>query len=245
MQLRFLLLLGALLLGCGTARSDTPIPIHIGEHPGFGRIVFDFAESVNWNVSRQSDQVTITFETIQTIGPAPYLPRNVVAIKSGDGTAEITVVPGARIRTTRVQEHVVLDVLDPVRPSPHPEAAVRLAQPADRHQATALPAPVDAPAASPVLARNPDRVSPPIVTAAEVVAAPTIAPAADPPKPVPAQAAPPPAGPVTLMASPNPVSGTEGPSLLLPFDRTVGPTLGSRSAARRSGIRRCRRAASA
>ena len=122
----------------GERPADAPIeasvPVRVGEHPGFGRIVFDFTRPVVWHLVRDGDTVSLRFDPGQAIGPPPALPRNVLTMTSGMGRAEITVAAGARLRTMPVQDRLVLDVLDPVPARPLPGAlAVLPASPIDRH----------------------------------------------------------------------------------------------------------------
>ncbi len=200
------LLLAALLLG-GAGPDPAPVPVRVGEHPGFGRIVFDFAQPTEWQIAREGNQVMLSFDGVRRIGNPPSLPHNVESFTQGDGRTELVVTPGARLRTMRVGELLVLDVLDPVKPDLRAVPQAVAAHPLDRHDAP--PAVQTAP-----------------TTAAAPVAAPALpaqpaAPVLPPPAPVPTS----PSGPstpmmlaATQMAAPTGAAG----AILVPFGTSVG-----------------------
>jgi len=220
----------ALLIG-GPGRADPvasggnqPVPVRVGEHPGFGRIVFDFTAPVTWHVSRDGEQVTLHFDPASTIAAAPSLPHNVISMtQDGDGV-EITVAQGARLRTMRLDDRLVLDVLDPLSDKP-PQVPLARTLPAaklvhadlpiDRHDTTPVAPPVAAASSGP--GPSPAAQTPPAT-----------APAA----PLPAQPSGPGAAPVALAATKaaaQPQATTS--AVLFPFESTVG------AAAFRSGGR--------
>ncbi len=101
-----------------------PVMIRSGDHTGFGRLVFDFPSWVGWRMERHGDVVRLTFSRALPFGADPPLPHNVRALTDTPGGAEITVVPGARLRRMRVGARLVLDVLNPERPAERGRAAV-------------------------------------------------------------------------------------------------------------------------
>ena len=140
------------LIGFGGARAEQSVPVRVGEHPGFGRIVFDFGEPVQVQIERDGTQVMLHIATTRPIGPVPGHPRNVQEITAAGGEVRLSVVPGARIRTMRVQNRLVVDVLDPVRATPATTRLVRASLPLDRHE-TAPPSPLTPPASQPAAAQ--------------------------------------------------------------------------------------------
>ncbi|MGH7042308.1 MAG: hypothetical protein ACREFY_09265, partial [Acetobacteraceae bacterium] len=121
MRLRWVLsglwLLPVLFLAAVAAQAaPPPVPIRSGNHPGFGRLVFDFPSWVGWRMERHGEVVRLSFSRDLPFGPDPSLPRNVAALTDAPGQVEVTVVPGARLRRMRVGVRLVLDVLDPPRP---------------------------------------------------------------------------------------------------------------------------------
>ena len=157
-----------------TAQAS-PVPVRAADHDGFGRIVFDFPRWVGWRLHRHGDRVRLLFSAALPFGPTPRLPRNVLALTDAPGSAEVTVVPGARLRRMRVGARLVLDVLDPpkdahaARPAalvarrPKPRAR-RLGVPADLARALAAAGAGPGEAATPVgtapLALTPAPVAP-------------------------------------------------------------------------------------
>lgn len=101
-----------------------PVMICSGNHTGFGRLVFDFPSWVGWRMERHGDVVRLTFSRALPFGADPPLPHNVRALIDTPGGAEVTVVPGARLRRMRVGARLVLDVLNPERPAERGRAAV-------------------------------------------------------------------------------------------------------------------------
>ncbi len=105
-----------LALPAAGAVAASPVAVRSGTHHGFGRLVFDFPTRVGWHMVRHGDVVRLRFDRRLPFGPDPSLPRNVRAFADAPGRAEVTVVPGARLRRLRVGARLVLDVLDPPRP---------------------------------------------------------------------------------------------------------------------------------
>lgn len=129
------LALGLLLLAPGLARAQ--VPVKVGSFPGYGRIVFEFARPTGFEVAEADGRAQVVFTGAPALGKAKGLPRNVRAIEGAAGSATLVLVPGARVRSTRQGNRVVIDVLDPV-----PGQPARAAQTAH--------APALAPAAPPV-----------------------------------------------------------------------------------------------
>ena len=102
--------------GCWSERShaeDMPqVAVRVGNHPGFGRVVFDLPGQVEYELTQQGQHVTIEFKRDLTIGSAPSAPHNVQNITGGKGRAEFDVVPGTTVRASRMGDRVVIDVAD-------------------------------------------------------------------------------------------------------------------------------------
>ncbi|MGI4955181.1 MAG: hypothetical protein ACRYGM_25525, partial [Janthinobacterium lividum] len=84
-------------------------------HPGFGRLVFEFAGPTEYNLAVDGDRVMVVFEGAPAITSPGVLPRNVRGIQGGQGAATLLLSPGARARPTVIGNRVVIDVLDPPR----------------------------------------------------------------------------------------------------------------------------------
>jgi hypothetical protein len=222
-------LVAALLFGTAASKAaDAPIGVRAGDHPGFGRLVFDFQGRVDYRVSESGDLVVLHFADAVPIGEAPDLPRNVGAFVPALGKASVRIAAGATIRTMRVGTRIVLDVLDPARlaegPPPHlvlaaatlplPPPPIPLPLPPTPRaeerggaaQPAAAPAAPQAAAPAPVLAAVPSAVSPMAISPLSAPAATAAAAAAPVAAAVPSVSAPPgsvPARPEPEMADPG------------------------------------------
>ncbi len=144
-----LLLAGTLLPPCGLAAEPVadpaaPIAVRTGGHPGFGRVVIDVGPAASYKLTRDGDTLTVTFGGAMTFAQPGSAPRNVRSVRVSPGQVMITIAPGAKPRDTRINGHVVIDVLDSGAAAP---AAAPTAAPA------AAPAPAPAPAAAPPVAK--------------------------------------------------------------------------------------------
>ena len=114
---RFLLATAFAAWSCGAAWADAP-SVRVGDHPGFGRIVFEFDAAPAYTVSEQPGQIVLHFPGASTVPNAPRTPRNVLAATGGEGAATIRLAPGTRWRARQVGNRIVIDVLDPPRTAP-------------------------------------------------------------------------------------------------------------------------------
>lgn len=217
-------LLLAALLGAAPALAQVPVGVRTGEHPGHGRIVFDWPAAPPYRVEQEGDRVRLRFETAAAITLPRRLPRNMRAIAQQGEVVEITLVPGARIRHFRNGPKVALDALDPVagasapaRPAPRPAAPPARAAPTAPAEAAparaAIPPPPEPmpPVPAPEASRDPE---------------PRPVPAAAPPPPRPAEPLP----PRPVAAEPEglrliPGSPAAAPSLRLPRAAAAGIAL--------------------
>jgi len=97
------------------ANGQERVGVRTGDHPGFGRIVFDWTAAPRYQVEQQGDRVLLRFPSHDAIdlGGARRLPRNLLAVHRADGAIELTLRPGSRIRHFRNGPKVALDVMDP------------------------------------------------------------------------------------------------------------------------------------
>lgn len=159
-----------LLLACAApvvAQEAPRVPLRAGSHPGHGRLVFDWTSTVPYTVEQAGDRVVVRFGAPARLDldAARRPPRNVLGVEEEDGAVVIRAVPGVRLRHFRVDNRVVVDLLDP---------------PASRNAETA-------PEVPPAGRRAP---SPPVVEARTPTPAPPQAAAAEPRAPVTPRATP-------------------------------------------------------
>lgn len=189
------------------AAAISNIAVHLGEHPDFGRVVFDVAAGTEFHVARQGERVVVSFGAHSSVADAIGHAHNVRAVTGGAGQATIAIVAGSRVHAMRMGAHVVVDVLDGALPV---KAAPSIPPPAT---VTAAARPADTAAAG---------------TAEPVVPAPPPAPVASVSLPAPAAAAAPAATPLTagtlslLATRQTPVPGQTGAGLVLPFGAEAG-----------------------
>ena len=103
--------------------------VRVGDHPGFGRIVFQFAGPTGFRVQADGDRVALTFDGAPSVASPGALPRNVRSIVGKPGGATVLIGPGSEVRSYAVESRVVLDVLDPPAPRTAQPLARRAGQP--------------------------------------------------------------------------------------------------------------------
>ncbi|WP_421992789.1 hypothetical protein [Roseococcus sp.] len=237
------------LLAAPAAAQDR-VGVRLGEHPGFGRIVFDWAAAPRYSVEQQGDRVLLRFPNQDAIdlGGARRLTRNLLAVSRVEGAIELTLRQGTRIRHFRNGPKVALDILDPAETAaaqpPIRQATTRQRDDAtstDRRTASdgatatpplALPTPAVAEAPpSPVIPtetrRGPTAAAPP--DASEPIAAPGPRPLLEAMPPVPAPPSPATGSPsLASLAGPQPVRARlidepgQGPTMRLPLGAGIG-----------------------
>ncbi len=89
-----------------------------GDHPGFGRLVFDFPHPVGLRVTHEGTEVVLKFgDPVPILAPGRN-PRNVTSVSGGAGAAVVRILPGATGRDYHIGGRVVLDVFDPAAAAP-------------------------------------------------------------------------------------------------------------------------------
>lgn len=94
------------------------LPVRAGDHPGFGRLVFDWPRNVDYDIAQDGDKLKVTFAAPARIDVAaltPKLPKTVLSLTTQSGDAGLavamTVPEGARLRHFRNGPSIVVDVL--------------------------------------------------------------------------------------------------------------------------------------
>ncbi len=214
------------LLAAVPAFAQAPaIVARSGDHPGFGRIVFDLPTGVTASATQDGKQASVKLVGAGGINFGP-LPHNVLALVPVSGGAEIALAEGVQLRQSRIGGKLVLDFVDPAKPSAQPAA----------------PTPTRTPAAKPTIivhVPGPDALARQRETIA-VAAQPSAPEPVAPPRPILAEAPPamaeapaaPPAGKpaepavMALVAQPTPPPATTiragaGRTITLPFGTNV------------------------
>ncbi len=238
----------AVILSCSPlahawAGTEPTVPVRVGNHPGFGRVVFDLPANLGYRLTRQGDQITIEFAESILVASSSAVPANVTAITGGAGKAELAVSPDAVVRDWRLGNRLVIDVsaraVTPTNAVSRPTARKTppTAANAQTPPATMPAAPDAATVQPPASAPSPALLAPPAGPAAPATqqARPVIPPP-DPPATVaetPAVPAPPapapspttPPAPAVQAASVHaepPAETIEGSTLVVPFDAPIG-----------------------
>lgn len=134
------------------AQAQAPAPVaeaiavRTGTHADFGRIVFDAPPRARYRLTRDGNQVTITFADEVTLGRPGKDPRNVSGLSVAGPRAVFTIPAGAKIRELRLGARIVIDIPDPVaepppRPAPPKEARAKPTPPRAPEPAVAAKAP--------------------------------------------------------------------------------------------------------
>ena len=104
--------LGSIWVVAALADAGPTVPVRVGNHEGFSRVVFNLPSRADYQITQQGDHVVVHFPADVSIGAANAIPRNVLAISGGIGQAEIVLAPGATFRDWRLGNVVVIDVAD-------------------------------------------------------------------------------------------------------------------------------------
>ena len=103
-----------LALAAGPAMAvDPTVTLRTGEHPGFGRLVFEAPAGVTEELVREGDRLVVRFSTNAAVDSEGHAPHNVLGIATSPGQAELSLSSGATIRRMRIGGRLVIDVLDP------------------------------------------------------------------------------------------------------------------------------------
>ncbi len=96
------------------AEPAAPIEARVGNHPGFGRLVFEFPARTAYQQARTGDHLSLRFAGDVTITPPSRPPHNVDAVAAQPGEVDLTVLPGATTHVYWLGDRLVVDILDPV-----------------------------------------------------------------------------------------------------------------------------------
>ena len=91
------------------------LSVKVGNHPGFGRVVFDIPPGVEFQLVEEASRAILVFTGSPMVPALARLPRNVMALEGSAGAATLVLQPGTRIRTIRRGQQVIVDAFDPAR----------------------------------------------------------------------------------------------------------------------------------
>lgn len=121
----FLVALGLLALSVSSlSLAAEPVPVRVGAHPGFGRVVFDWGGRAQAELQAQTEsRAVIRFDRAGELDlsrfdadPPPGL-RTLVPVAAEDGLqVTVTFVAGSKLRLFESEGSIVLDVLAPTTP---------------------------------------------------------------------------------------------------------------------------------
>jgi len=116
----------------GQPRSGVKVPVRVGQHPDYSRIVFDWPQATTYSITRSGSQATLKFTSpgqIETAAIANMLPRGFGALKMipgrQDSTVIMTVPPTAKLRHFKSGNRVIVDVLGRVTAPRHQSPAAQ------------------------------------------------------------------------------------------------------------------------
>lgn len=215
MPLRHLLCLAIVLLTAFGANAAERVKLRIGEHPGFSRLVFDWAKPVGAKLDQGAGQAIINFDRSAELDlarfradPPPWVSKIETATAGEGMTVTLTISQGTKLRLFEDEGNIVLDVLKPGTPD---QAAAATPEEWRQRQAKGKSAPKAVETAKwmpPQPARKPDQGS-------GATASPAASPAAltgqlqDAEKPA---AAAPPSAPMNIATALNEEPGAASPS---------------------------------
>ncbi|MFQ5774579.1 MAG: hypothetical protein ACE5GS_08690 [Kiloniellaceae bacterium] len=117
--LRTLVLALSLAVAAAAAAAERVV-VRVGEHPGFSRLVFDWARPVGVRLDRESGRARLVFDRSGELDLARFRadpPPDVTDIAAEAGPKGLSVVvavaPGSKLRLLESDRSVVLDVLKP------------------------------------------------------------------------------------------------------------------------------------
>ena len=105
-------LLSCLPLAVALANGAVDVPVRVGSHEGYGRVVFDAPARTDYQLTQQDQRVEVRFSNEVTIAAPAGVPHNVLHITGGPGQAELVIAPGTVLRDWRFGDRIVIDVWD-------------------------------------------------------------------------------------------------------------------------------------
>ena len=126
-----------LSLACTPARAEQAA-VKVSDEPTFGRVAISIASTVTTTQGQHGTRIDITVPADIEIATPDTVPRNVVSMVGGRGSAQLTVLPGAHLKWNKERKTLIIRVLDP--PSREQNSTLALAS----HTNPAKPQPTPA-----------------------------------------------------------------------------------------------------
>jgi hypothetical protein len=124
---RHLMATSLVLLLAAPAMGEEPpaIRLRVGDHPGYGRLVFDGPDGTApaYHLVRTGDHVSLRFidPTSLDLAAAARPPRNLAGLREAEGAVAIVLrTAEVRVRHFVLGNRIVVDLLDPPRPATEP-----------------------------------------------------------------------------------------------------------------------------
>ena len=95
--------------------------VRVGDHAGFGRVVFDLPPGAAFETAVAGDRMVITFHGAGLVAQPMTLPRYLVSVQGGQDTATLVMEPGARARSIHLDDRLIVDVAGPPSKAPRAE----------------------------------------------------------------------------------------------------------------------------
>src|ERR1019366_7503700 len=83
------------------AADVTTVTVRSGNHPGFGRVVFDAPSRVTYRLIQDGEHASVSFANDTTLTGTPPLPQNVVSVRLAGAVAELVIAAGTTLHHMR------------------------------------------------------------------------------------------------------------------------------------------------
>jgi hypothetical protein len=150
----------------GHAQGDAglEVPVRMGDHADFGRVVFDLPKGAAFDVAIEGDRALVVLRGAGDLAQPAGVPRNMVSLRTGPNSVTLVLTPGARLHAWRIGDRLVLDAMDA---APTPNQARSAEPPPGTRRVAALtiplaaatpPEPLPAPRPPPARVGSPPKV---------------------------------------------------------------------------------------
>ena len=110
--MKFTLTLGMALLVSSPGWAERS-PVQVGDHRNLGRVVISLGSTAPATVRQRGTRIDIAVAADDDVVAPDVVPRNVLSIVGARGSARLTVLSGARVKSKQEGRTLLLDILDP------------------------------------------------------------------------------------------------------------------------------------